>query len=224
MPQGVPTAFLPGAVVDPTVARYLEQLQWRPDELLVEMQHHARQEHIPIVSNDTGMLLDMLVRMNRPRHAIEFGTAIGYSSVFIGRALDASATLTSFEIDPVRHTQATGYLSRADIDAHVNLMLGDARTLVQTIDVGVDFAFLDAGKDEYRDYLEASLERMSAGGVIVVDNALMSGTVARGTADGHWSQDSVEGQRSFNAAFVTDERIHGMVLPIGDGVAVGIRR
>lgn len=222
--MATPTAFRPGQMLNPVVASYLRELQWRPDELLAEMREHGERDGVPIVSDDTGMLLDLLVRMQRPHNAVEFGTAIGYSTVFLARAMPAGATLTSFEIDAGRQAQAAGYLGRCGTTATVRIELGDARELVERVEGAIDFAFLDATKGEYGDYLEAVLARMPTGGMIVVDNALMSGTVAAGTSDGHWPQASIDVQRAFNERFVADERFQSAVLlPIGDGLAIGLR-
>ena len=210
-------------MIDPVVGDYLAALQWHPDALLQEMHDKGRAAGIPIVSDDTGLLLDLLVRMHQPRHVVEFGTAIGYSTVFMARALASDALLTSFEIDPERHREATDNLSRAGVTATLQLQLGDALQLVHALTEQIEFAFLDATKGEYGAYLEAVLERMPEGGIVVVDNALMSGTVASGSSDGHWGQDSIDGQRAFNERFVNDSRLRAMVLPIGDGVGIGVR-
>jgi predicted O-methyltransferase YrrM len=222
--MSTPTAFRPGEFVAPAVESYLRDLQWHPDELLAQMRAHGERDGIPLVSDQTGLLLELLVRLARPHHIVEFGTAIGYSTVFMARALQTGATLTSYEIDPERHRQASEYLGRCGATATVRIELGDARELVQRLDGSVDMAFLDATKGEYRTYLEAVLDRMPAGGLVVVDNALMSGTVATGESDGHWKQDSIESQRAFNEALIDDDRlVSAQVLPIGDGVALAIR-
>jgi predicted O-methyltransferase YrrM len=65
---------------------------------------------------------------------------------------------------------------------------------------------------------------MVPGSVVLVDNALMSGTVATGKTNGHWDQASVDGQRSFNERFCAHPNLDAIVLPVGDGLAVGVVR
>lgn len=212
-----------GILLDP-VEGYLDALRWPADALLDEMERQARDEGIPIVSPQTGQLLSVLAAACRPTLVAEFGTAIGYSTVYIARQLSKTATLVSFEIDPERHRQAGDYLSRAGVRASVELRLGDARELVEDLEGPIDMAFLDATKEQYGEYLESTLAKMEPGGLILVDNALMSGTVARNESDGHWSASSIAAARAFNESFTSDSRITGTVLPVGDGVAVGVRR
>lgn len=229
MTDSTPTAFREEGIVAPAIATYLGKLNWHPDSLQAEMYEHGRRDGVPIVSNDTGLLLALLVKLHRPRHIVEFGTAIGYSTLFMARALQPTGMLTSFEIDPERHAQAREYLGRGvksgDIEATLNLRLVDAREGVEAMSGGIDFTFLDAAKDQYRLYLDLILQRMSPGGLVIVDNALMSGTVATGESDGHWGQKQVDDQQMFNERFVTDERLRdAMILPVGDGVAIAQRR
>lgn len=219
---GTPTAFRASGIVTDSVESYLRELPWQQDPLAAEVREAGKDAGVPIVSDDTARLLDLLVRMSRPRNAIEFGTAIGYSTLFIARAMPQGSVFTSFEIDVERHGQATDYLSRADLSCTVRLELGDARQLVEHVQGDVDFAFLDAAKDEYGSYLDLALERMARGGVIVVDNALMSGTVAANQSDGHWGPEAIAEQRAFNQRLVSDERLHTTVLPVGDGVGIAV--
>src|SRR4051812_17762714 len=100
--MAIPTAFRESGIVLPTVESYLESLSWGRDELLTDMHSQALDEGIPIVSEDVGQLLDLLIRLHQPSQVVEFGTAIGYSTVYMARALSAGATLTSFEIDEQR--------------------------------------------------------------------------------------------------------------------------
>jgi predicted O-methyltransferase YrrM len=220
----VPTAFRGGNILVPETAQYLLGLLPEADEITAEMRDFGRSEGVPIVHDDTGKLLELVVRMVRPRHVIEFGTAIGYSTLHIARALTPGSIVTSFEIDKDRHAQASEYLTRAGVMDRARLQLGDARELCARVTGPVDMAFLDAAKDEYGSYLDLALEHMHPGGVVLVDNALMSGTVATGESDGHWGADSIAHQREFNAAFANHPRLDGMVLAVGDGVGFGVVR
>lgn len=221
--MGTPSTFRESAIVVPAVSSYLSTLEWEHDELLQEMWEAGRRDGVPIVDTQTGQLLHLLVRMHRPKLVVEFGTAIGYSTVYMARAMDADATLVSFEIDADRHRQAGEYLSRSGAQAQLDLRLGDALELMRQLDGPVDFAFLDATKGEYGAYLELVLDRMPSGGVVAVDNALMSGAVATGVGDGSWSQQQVDAQRAFNRSLLDDPRLRASVLPVGDGLALAVR-
>jgi caffeoyl-CoA O-methyltransferase len=130
--------------------------------------------------------------------------------------------LTSFEIDEARWQQATDFVDRAPWgnDVEAKLILGDARTSFSAHVESLDFAFVDASKDEYGSYLDLVLDRMVPGGVIVVDNALMGGSVARDTPDPRWQPSEIASQREINERLMNDPRLRSSVLPVGDGVLV----
>jgi predicted O-methyltransferase YrrM len=60
--------------------------------------------------------------------------------------------------------------------------------------------------------------------MLAVDNVLMSGSVAEGQSDGHWSQDQIDRARAFNQRLLDNEELVGTVTPVGDGVLVAVRR
>ena len=91
------------------------------------------------------------------------------------------------------------------------------------LDPGVDLVFLDGVKEDYPRHLELAVGAGAAGGLIAVDNALLSGGVASGRPIGHWSQEAIDRMRSINARLVSGEGLTGMVIPTGDGLAISVR-
>jgi predicted O-methyltransferase YrrM len=85
-------------------------------------------------------------------------------------------------------------------------------------------AFLDGLKGDYPEHFELILARLRPGGVVAIDNVLLTGTVAAGRGDGYWTDEHVERMREFNRRLVSDPRLDATVLPVGDGVAVAVRR
>ena len=56
-----------------------------------------------------GKLLEMLVRMMRPKRVLEIGTFTGYSALSIARGLEDDATLDTVEVDDELEDIATKY-------------------------------------------------------------------------------------------------------------------
>ena len=83
---------------------------------------------------------------------------------------------------------------------------------------------LDAFKGDYPRHLTLVLPLLRPGGAVAIDNVLLSGTVAPGRPAGHWSEEDVLRMRAFNADLMADQGITATVLPVGDGVAVAVRR
>jgi predicted O-methyltransferase YrrM len=85
-------------------------------------------------------------------------------------------------------------------------------------------AFIDGVKAQYGDYFDDLLPLLRTGAVLAVDNVLMSGTVAEGRTDGHWTDEQIGGMRAFNQRLLGHEQLVGTLTPVGDGVLVAVKR
>jgi predicted O-methyltransferase YrrM len=212
-------------IVTEAVSAYLNEIRYPPDDVLAEMEAHAARDGIPVVVPATGALLHVLALAARARRVVEVGTAIGVSTLYLARAVGEGGKVVSFEIDRERHEAASEYLTRAEVSDRVELHLQDAREGLGTLEPGsFDFAFVDGVKAQYSDYLELVIPLLRSGGVLTVDNVLLSGTVAENRSAGHWEQDRIDAMRELNRRLLGDPRLTGTLTPVGDGVLVAVRR
>ena len=203
------------------VDAYFDQLRPERAPVMAEMEALADRDGVPIVSWETGRLLSALAAAGDGR-ILEVGTAIGYSALHMAQALDAGSIVT-LERDPDRIAQARDFLDRGGVGDRVEIVEGDARETIPTLEGPFDLLFLDATKGEYRDYLELAGPLLAPRALLAVDNVLMSGKVADPGAQGHWSEEQLETQRAFNASLVESTEWRASVLPVGDGVLVASR-
>lgn len=211
-------------IVTDVVRDYLGAVRPAPDPVLAEMEAHAARDGIPVVEPQTGQLLHVLALAAGARRVVEVGTAIGVSTLYLARALPADGVVVSFDIDPERHAAARDYLERAGMGERADLRLRDAREGLLELDGPFDLALLDGVKAQYPDYLDAVLGLLRPGGLVAVDNVLMSGSVAAGRGDGHWTDDQVRAARLFNERLLTHPELTATLTPVGDGVALAVRR
>ena len=212
-------------IVTDAVSDYLLDSRPQPDALLLEMEEHGRRDGIPIVMPPTGALLGVLAAACGARRVVEVGTAIGVSTLYIARAMAPDGLIVSFEVDPVRHQAARGYLNRAGVGERADLRLRDAGAGLAELDHEAwDMVFLDGLKGDYPAHLELALPLLRSGGLVVVDNTLLSGLVAQGRGEGNWTQESIDTMRRFNTALLERSDMVAALLPVGDGVLVGVRR
>jgi caffeoyl-CoA O-methyltransferase len=207
-------------IITDQVSSYLDQIQPAPDPLLAEMEAHGARDRIPIVVPSTGALLHVLAIAHGARRALEVGTAIGVSTLYIARGLADGGTIVSFEIDPERHEAARGYMERAGLQVRADLRLEDAREGLSSLEPGFDFAFLDGVKAQYGEYFELVLPLLATGAVLVVDNVLMGGSVA----DMDDQSERMSIARAFNQRLLGHPELNGTVTPVGDGVLVAVKR
>ncbi len=208
------------AILTDTVAAYLADIRPPRTGVMAEMEQLAERDGVPIVQWETGRMLAALAGSLDAR-VLEVGTAIGYSTLHMAEALD-KGHITTLERDPARIAQASDFLERAGVAQKVEIVEGDARETIPQLEGQFDLLFLDATKGEYRDYLELAEPLASERALLVVDNLLMSGSVA-GQADTHWPEETVEAGRAFNEALMRSDTWRGTLLPVGDGVGLASR-
>ncbi len=211
-------------IVTEAVTTYLDAIRPAPDPVLAEMEAHAARDGVPIVHAPTGQLLTVLAAATAATSIVEIGTAIGVSTLYLARGMAAGGRIVSFDVDPERQRAAAGYLERAGVADRVELRLQDAREGLSQPQGPVDLAFIDGVKEQYPDYLDAVMPLLRPGAVVAVDNVLMSGAVAEGVAIGPWSEAAVIGMRAFNERLMSRPELAATITPVGDGVALAVRR
>ncbi|MFC1707682.1 O-methyltransferase [Planctomycetota bacterium] len=215
----------PIETVVPTVKAYLEGFLSAPDELLARLEAEARAERIPIVPPETGAFLELLTRATKPERVLEVGTAIGYSTIRMARALPPWGNLDTIEVDPEVADRAQRSITEAGLQKVVRVYRGAALELIPALQNRYDMVFLDAAKTEYEGYLTLSLGLMPQGAVVVVDNLLWGGRVVAGDFedDPQWRREDTAALQRFNEHFCNHPQLVAQILPVGDGIGVAVK-
>lgn len=213
--------LLPGHVL-----HFLDELLPPRDPLLAEMEQQARGERIPICGPQVGGFLALLVRLARPTRVLEVGTAIGYSAVWMGRALrEYGGRLQTIELNPERIGRAQENLSRAELSDVVEVVTGAALDVLPGLKGAQHgLIFLDAVKAEYPAYFAHALPLLAAGGLLVADNALLGGEVAPGSPAGRWSESDRAGMRRYHTLAFGHAGVDSVILPLRDGLILSLKR
>ena len=204
---------------------WIEATSRAPHPVLLEMEAVAGPEGIPILNRDSGRMLAAFA-VGR-RRAVEVGTAIGYSTLWMALAQPADGTIATIDPDRNRTARAREFWRRAGIAdgriAIVNAPALDAFAAGAPELAGpFDLAFIDALKPEYPAYLDAILPRLAPGALVVADNVLWSGRTSgsRPARPGDGTPELREACRRLAA----DPAFETTILPIGDGLLVGALR
>lgn len=170
------------------------------------------------LSHESAVFLTLLVRSLRPTFAVEVGTFIGYSALAIAKALPSAGRLLCCDISEEWTTIAREQWLAAGVGDRIDLELGPALdTLAGLPDaLKIDFAFIDADKNNYINYYEAIVPKLSTHGVIGVDNTMWSARVLDATD----TTDDTVGIRAFNDHVAEDPRTTNVTLPLGDGITL----
>lgn len=210
-------------ILDERVESYVHALRPERSPVMAEMEAVAERDGVPIVPWETGRFLAALCRSLDPV-VLEVGTAIGYSTLHMAEQLSSGRVIT-LEMDADRARQARSFWERAGVADRIELIEGDARSTMEDVPGPIDLLFVDAAKEQYEGYISAAEPKLSDRAVLVVDNMLMSGEVALPAGEGtQWRAEALSSARALNAELVGSERWLACVLPVGDGIAFGVRR
>lgn len=213
------------AILGREQAAYLEGIEPARDALLAEMEQYARDRRQPISDPEVASFLAVTARAAGATRIVEVGTNIGYGAIVLARAAGPSARVVTLEKDAATVAVARGYIARAKLDAQIEVREGDAIAELEKIAAGpdeIDLVYIDCVKEDYVRYLELVVPKLSARGVVVADNVLWRGLVAKADVP-EKERVRVEALRAFNRALVSEPRLRAVVLPLGDGVGYAVR-
>ena len=210
------------AIVRPEQAAYLEALEPPRDALLAKMEARAAERQHPISDPEVASFLAVTARATRPAFVVEVGTNIGYGAIVLARAAGPKARVLTIELSSELCEMARGFVTEAGLSEAIEVRQGAALVELAKIDRPVDLAYIDCVKEEYVQYLELLVPRLSSHGVIIADNVLWRGLVAKETVP-ETERIRTEALRAFNLALVQHPELRAVVLPLGDGVAYAVK-
>ncbi len=201
---------------------YIGELFAQEDDALLWIQAEAQRSGLPTISVQPfeGKLLYLLVKSLGAKRAVEIGTLAGYSGTWIARALPADGKLYTLERSGKHAAVARASFERAGVADRVELLEGPADQSLERISSKgpFDFVFIDADKPSYSVYFEWAANHLRPGGMVAAHNALRGGRVVAPETDDD------RGMANFNRTLAQDSRFDSLILNIGDGTAVGIRK
>ena len=175
------------------------------------------------IGPEQGAFMAMLVKLMGAKRILEVGTFTGYSS--LAMALTGDVKIIAADVSVEWTNVARKYWKKAGVDGRIELRLGPAvETLEQLLKAGeasrFDLMFIDADKSSYDTYYEGGLKLLRAGGVMLIDNVLWSGSVA----DPSIKDEDTSALRALNKKIMADARVDLVMVPICDGVTMALKR
>ena len=196
------------------------------DDLSLEMKQYAEEFDVPIIQDQGLELMLQLLRIKQPKAILEIGTAIGYSSLMMARHLP-HAQIVSIEHDANRYQEAVAYHERSSIQDQVTLIEADALEIaneelpIQKYDV----IFIDAAKAQYQKFFEKYESLLSEDGMIISDNLIFHGHIFdNNQKQSRNLKQSVRKINRYNDWLANHPDYDTLLLPIGDGVAISLKK
>jgi len=197
---------------------YIDRLANAGDEALRAVEREGVEEGWPIVGAAEGSLLHLLARAISARHILELGTAIGYSGTWLARALPEDGQLITVEGDAETAKRARANFERTGVAQRATILVGLAEDVIEDLEGPFDLVFNDINKEGYPVVLEACVRRLRVGGLLVTDNVLWHGDVARAGRSRE-----TQAIRTYNERLAKDPRLLTAILPLRDGVSIALK-
>lgn len=204
-------------ILEPKVEKYLYELLPRRDALVREMERYATEHSVPIVGPACGRLLYQMARLTRARRVFELGSAIGYSTLWLARAVGSRGVVYYTDSDPTNARRAEGYLARGGMRSRVRILVGDALEMLRRTPGQFDLVFNDVSKAQYPEVFRLALPRLRPGGLFITDNVLWSGRVAQHASAADKDTRAIQ---TFNRMIYKSNQLFTTIVPLRDGMAV----
>ncbi|HEY7587231.1 MAG TPA: O-methyltransferase [Thermoplasmata archaeon] len=205
-------------IVAPDVVEYIDALANRGDEALKAVEDQGEREGWPIVGAAEGSLLHALAKAIGAKRILELGAAIGYSGTWLARALPEDGQLITMEGNAKTAKIAAANFAKTGVASRVTILVGAAQELIQDLEGSFDVIFNDIDKEGYPDVLDPCIRRLRVGGLLLTDNVLWHGEVARKSRSAE-----TRAIREYNERLSKDPRMVATIVPLRDGVSVALK-
>jgi predicted O-methyltransferase YrrM len=205
-----------------TQLEYISSFRKQSDTLIEEMEVYAKEHNVPILSWQSAEFLEQLVVLKNPKRVLELGTAIAYSTIRIARHLNGKSVIHTIEKSTDNISVAKDFIAKSGLSVKIKLLEGDAVNVMPQLKKKYDIIFLDADKEDYKRLFDYSLVLLRKGGLLVVDNLLWHGYAASTRVPTNYKE-STNHIREFNLLFMNQPNLKTSIIPVGDGIGLGVK-
>ena len=166
-----------------------------------------------------GHFLTLLCRLMRPEKVLEIGTFTGFSTICMARGMSENGLLTTIEANEEYEDTIQKYLERAGVANRVRLIIGDAKSVIPSLEGPFDLVFIDADKINYPLYYDLVIDKLRAGGILLADNVLWEGKILQDRP----KEKDTQAIQAFNDRVQNDPRMENTILPLRDGLLMAVK-
>ena len=163
--------------------------------------------------------LHLIIKTSKIKNALEIGTFTGLSALSIAIALPHDGKLIALDKNKETNKVATDFFKKANQDKKIETIIKPALDTINDLKKSNNkfgMIFIDADKENYKNYYDQSIELLNKDGLIIIDNVLWHGEVA----DEEKNDNFTKNMRNFNNYVNNDLRTEQVIMPIGDGLTI----
>ena len=163
--------------------------------------------------------LHLLIKSSKIKKILEIGTFTGLSTLSMALALPEKGSVFALDKNQETSNIALNFFKKAAQDHKIKMIIAPALESLKNLTYEkhkFDFVFIDADKENYKNYFNHSIELVDKDGLIVIDNVLWHGEVV----DVNNQDKLTTSIREFNTYVNEDKRVENLIIPVGDGLSV----
>ena len=212
-------------IVDERMVTFIHSLETENTPILETIEKEALDTFVPIIRKEMQSFMKVLLAMKKPVKILEVGTAVGFSAILMSEYAPEDCKITTIEKYEKRIPIAKENFKRAGKEDKITLLEGDALEILQGLEGTYDFIFMDAAKAQYIYYMPEIIRLLEKGGVLVSDNVLQDGDVIESRFAVERRNRTIHSRmREYLYQLKHEESLLTSIIPLGDGVAVSIKR
>ena len=212
-------------IINERMSSFINSYATPNSESLNELEQFSIETNVPIIRKEMQTLLKFLLDLTHPSNVLEVGTAIGFSSILMAENLPKESRITTIEKYEKRIPQARENFKKFGVEDRITFLAGDATDILKTLDGPFDFVFMDAAKGQYINFMPDILRLLSKGGVLLSDNVMQDGDILESKfAVERRNRTIYKRMRDYLYELTHNDELTTVILPVGDGVTVSVRK
>ena len=212
-------------IVDERIVTFLNSMETENSEILEQIEKEALADRVPIIRKETQSFLKVLLTLKKPMSILEIGTAVGFSALLMSEYAPEDCKITTIEKFEKRIPIARNNFIRGKKEEQIQLLEGDALEIMKGLKGSYDFIFMDAAKAQYIHYLPEAVRLLNPEGILLTDNVLQDGDVMESRFAVERRNRTIHARmREFLYEIKHHEELETSILPLGDGVALSVKK
>ena len=212
-------------IVEERMRTFINSLDAGNTPFLDELECSALSEGVPIIRKEMQSFIKTLLALKKPQRILEVGTAVGFSTLLMCEYSQPEMHITTIENYEKRIPKARENFRRAGRESQITFLEGDAGQILKELSGSYDLIFMDAAKGQYIHWLPDILRLLSANGVLFSDTVLQDGDIIESRFAVERRNRTIHARmREYLYTLTHMPELQTSVVPIGDGVALSVKR
>jgi len=186
---------------------------------IISYNHNLGNKKKMQISVSQCYFLELITKVSKAKKILEIGTFTGLSTLSMALGLPKDGLLIALDKNIETDKKAQNFFKKANQDKKIKTIVNPALETLEVLknnNLIFDIIFIDADKDNYKNYYDKVVQMTKQGGLILIDNVLWHGEVA----DEENNEKFTKIIRDFNSYVKNDKRTEQVILPLGDGLTI----